>query len=69
MLGATLIGDQVIQMGQSCQTRLLTAAWMMALLHRKELPRDGVLGLIQPLNLSDFVEDQNGLYTSQILLS
>jgi hypothetical protein len=47
MLGATLIGDQVIQMGQSCQKRLLTSTWMMELLHREEFPRDGIMRLIQ----------------------
>jgi hypothetical protein len=47
MLGTTLIGDQVIQMGQPCEKRLLTAAWMVKRFHHEQFPFDSIMGLIQ----------------------
>src|SRR4029453_9162659 len=47
MLGATLIRDQVVQMGQPAQKRLLAPFGVMAAFHREQLPLDGVMGLIQ----------------------
>ena len=47
MLSPTLIGDQVVQMGQPAQKRLLAPFGMMEAFHREELPLDGVMGLIQ----------------------
>src|SRR2546422_3166327 len=47
MLSPTLIGDQVVQMGQPSQKRLLAPFGMMEAFHREELPLDGVMGLIQ----------------------
>src|ERR1043166_1773152 len=47
MLGATLIWDQVVQMGQPAQKRLLAPFGVMAAFHREQLPLDGVMGLIQ----------------------
>jgi hypothetical protein len=47
MLGSTLIRDQVIQVRQPCQKRLLTALWMMEPLHGEELPLNSIMGLIQ----------------------
>src|SRR5262249_57784773 len=46
MLGATLIRDQVVQMGQPAQKRLLAPFGVMAALHREQLPLDSVMGLI-----------------------
>src|SRR5262249_6017689 len=43
----TLIRDQVVQVGEPCEKRLLTAPGMMEALHRKELPLEGVMRLIQ----------------------
>jgi hypothetical protein len=36
MLSAALIRDQVIQMRQPCEKRLLTATWMMEPLHGEQ---------------------------------
>jgi hypothetical protein len=47
MLGPTLIGDQVIQMSQPCEKRLLTAAWMVKRFHHEQFPFDRMMGLIQ----------------------
>src|SRR2546428_13067706 len=47
MLGAPLIRDQVVQMGQPAQKRLLAPFGVMAAFHREQLPLDGVMGLIQ----------------------
>jgi hypothetical protein len=47
VLSPTLIGDQVVEVGQPRETRLLTATWMMEAFHREQLPLDGVVGLIQ----------------------
>ncbi len=47
MLGATLGGYQVVQMGQPSQRRLWAPVGMMAALHHEQLPLHGVMGLIQ----------------------
>jgi hypothetical protein len=47
MLSPTLIGDQVIEVRQPCQKRLLVTPRVMKAFHREELPLDGVMGLIQ----------------------
>src|SRR5712692_517904 len=47
VLGATLGGDQVVQMCQPASKRLLAPLGMMEPFHHKELPVDGVMGLIQ----------------------
>jgi hypothetical protein len=46
MLGATLIGHQVVQVCQPREKRLLVATGMMEPLHREELPLNGVVGLV-----------------------
>ena len=40
MLGATLIGHQVVEMGQPREKRLLASTWMMEPLHREQFPLD-----------------------------
>ena len=47
MLGATLIRDEVVQVRESHETGLLTASRMVKPFPGKELPLDGVMGLIQ----------------------
>jgi len=47
VLGPTLIGDEVVEVGQPRETRLWTATGMMEPFHREQLPLDGVVGLIQ----------------------
>ena len=47
MLGPTLIRDEVVQMGEPREKRLLAPTWMMEALHREQFPLDGVMGLIQ----------------------
>src|SRR5215470_15939328 len=47
MLSSTLIRHQVVQVRQSSQKCLLTAAWMVKCFHHEEFPRDGVMGLIE----------------------
>ena len=47
MLSPTLIGDQVIEVRQSCKKRLLAPARVMKPFHGEQLPLDGVMGLIQ----------------------
>jgi hypothetical protein len=47
MLGPTLIGYQVVEVCQPCETRLLAPLGMMEALHREQLPLDGMMGLIQ----------------------
>ena len=47
VLGPTLIGDQVVEVGQPREKRLLTATGMMEAFHREQFPLDGVVGLIQ----------------------
>ena len=46
MLSPTLIGDQVVQVGEPRQKRLLTAAWMVKRFHHEQFPVDGIMGLI-----------------------
>ncbi len=47
MQGAMLVRNQVLQVCQSREKRLLTPPWMVESLHHKEFPVDGVVGLIQ----------------------
>ena len=47
MLGATLIRDEIVQVGEPREKRLLAATGMMKPLHREQFPLDGVMGLIQ----------------------
>src|SRR5438309_9679764 len=47
MLSPTLIGDQVIEVRQPCQKRLLAAFGMMEAFHGEQFPLHGVMGLIQ----------------------
>ena len=47
MLGATLIRDEVVQVGEPREKRLLTATGMMEPFHREQFPLDGVMRLIQ----------------------
>jgi hypothetical protein len=46
MLGPTLIGRQVVEMGQPREKRLLASTWMMEPLHCEQFPLDGVMGLV-----------------------
>ena len=46
MVGATLIRDQVVQMGQPAQKRLLAPFGVMEAFHREKFPLDGVMSLI-----------------------
>jgi hypothetical protein len=46
MLGATLIGHQIVEMGQPREKRLLVSTGMMTPLHREQLPLDGVVCLV-----------------------
>jgi hypothetical protein len=48
MLRPTLIRDQVIQMGQPCQKRLLAPFGMMEALHGEQFPLNGVMGRVPP---------------------
>ena len=47
MLGTTLIGDQVVQVREPRQKRLLTAGWMVKRFHHEQFPVDGMMSLIQ----------------------
>jgi hypothetical protein len=47
MPSATLIRKKVIQVRESREKRLLTTTGMVQPFHGKELPLDGVMGLIQ----------------------
>ena len=47
MLGPTLIRDEVVQMREAREKRLLAASWMVKPLHSKQLSFDGVMRLIQ----------------------
>jgi hypothetical protein len=47
MLDSTLIGHQVIQVGEAREKGLLTAVWVMESLHHEQFLVDGVMGLIQ----------------------
>jgi hypothetical protein len=46
MLGATLRRDEVVQVGEPGEKRLLAATWVMEPLHREQLPLDGVMRLL-----------------------
>lgn len=48
MLGPPLLRNQVIEVGEPRQKRLLAAVGMVKPFHRAQLPLDGVTGLIQP---------------------
>jgi len=47
VLGPTLIRDEVIQVREPREKRLLAPAWVVQPLHRKQFPLDGIMGLIQ----------------------
>jgi hypothetical protein len=47
MLGATLIRDKVIQVGEPREKRLLAATGVVKPLHREQFPLNGVMRLIQ----------------------
>src|SRR5262245_37959954 len=47
MLGAPLMWDQVVQVGEPCEKRLLAPLWVVKPLYGEGLPLDGVVGLIQ----------------------
>jgi hypothetical protein len=47
MLSTALVGDQVVEVRQTSQKRLLTPVGMMKPLHHEQLPVEGVVGLIQ----------------------
>src|SRR5438105_15503262 len=47
MLGASLIRDQVVEVRQPRQKRLLAAVWVMEAFHGEQLPLKGVMGLIE----------------------
>jgi hypothetical protein len=47
MLGTTLVGHQIVQMGEPSQKGLLVVFGMMKGLHHEQFPVDGVMGLIQ----------------------
>src|SRR6516162_7058935 len=44
--GPTLIRDEVVQVGEPGEKRLLASTRMMEPLHREELPLNGVMGLV-----------------------
>ena len=45
MLSPALIRDEVVQVREPRQKRLLTAAWMVQPFHGEQLPLDGIMGL------------------------
>src|SRR5215471_804693 len=47
MLGAPLIRDQVVQVGQPREKRLLAAPWVMKAFHGEQFPLESVMGLIE----------------------
>jgi hypothetical protein len=47
VLGPALVRDQVGEVYQPSQERLVAPVWMMEAFHRKQLPLNGVMGLIQ----------------------
>jgi hypothetical protein len=47
MLGATLVGDEIVQVRQSCEKHLLASFGMMERFHHTEFPLDGVMRLIE----------------------
>jgi hypothetical protein len=46
MLGPPLIGDQVVQVRQAREKRLLAATWVMKAFHGEQFPRNGVVSLV-----------------------
>ena len=46
MLGATLLRDEVIQVGEPREKRPLAPAWMVPPLHREQFLFDGIVRLI-----------------------
>ena len=46
MLGPTLIGDQVVEVREPGEKRLLTAVGMVKRFHHEQLPLVGVVGLV-----------------------
>ena len=46
MLGATLIRDEVVQVGEPCEKRLLASTRMVKPFHREQFPLDGIVRLI-----------------------
>jgi hypothetical protein len=46
-LRPTLIGDQVIQVREPREKRLLASTWVVKPFHREQFPLDGIMGLIQ----------------------
>jgi hypothetical protein len=47
MMGAPLIRDEVVQVCQPREKRLLVAAWVVKPFHGEYIPLDGVMGLTQ----------------------
>ena len=47
VLGPTLVGDEIVQVGEPDKKCLLTPMGMMERFHHKEFPVDGVMGLIE----------------------
>ena len=47
MLSPTLIGHQVVQVGEPREERLLAAMWVMQAFHGEQFPLQGVVRLIQ----------------------
>ena len=45
--GPALVRDQVVQVGQAGEKRLLMAVWMVKRFHHAQLPLDGIMRLIQ----------------------
>lgn len=46
MLGAALIWDEGVQVGEPREKRLLAPAWMVKPFHREQFPLDGIVRLI-----------------------
>src|SRR4051812_31170362 len=47
MLGPTLIRNEVIEVREPRQKRLLAPVWMMKSFHSEQFPLDGIVGLIE----------------------
>jgi hypothetical protein len=47
MLGSTLIRDEIVQVGEPRQKRLLMATGMVKRFHHEQFPVDGIMRLIQ----------------------
>jgi len=46
MLGSTLIRDEIVQVGESREKRLLAATWVMKAFHGEQFPLDGIMRLV-----------------------